>query len=145
MLPYILHHGLDRQRRKVSVLSVRLKQLVHRLLSLVVWNSRICKVNSHLLDGDAGSSACLAYVQEDVYKRQSWFFFQVLFVGGSGGLLVQGTLKGLGYEVELIDLAKVEIPVALTAHVVACIYFTLKDKRLRQKYLKSGRSEKGKS
>ena len=74
-----------------------------------------------------------------------WFFFQVLFVGGSGGLLVQGTLKGLGYEVELIDLAKVEIPVALTALVVACIYFTLKDKRLRQKYLKSGRSEKGKS
>lgn len=75
----------------------------------------------------------------------SWFFFQVLFVGGSGGLLVQGTLKGLGYEVELIDLAKVEIPVALAALVVACIYFTLKDKRLRQKYLKSGRSEKGKS
>jgi len=75
----------------------------------------------------------------------SWFFFQVLFVGGSGGLLVQGTLKGLGYEVELIDLAKVEIPVALTALVVACIYFTLKDKRLRQKYLKSGRSKKGKS
>lgn len=64
----------------------------------------------------------------------TWFFFQVLFVGGSGGLLVQGTLKGLGYDVELIDLAKVEIPVALTALVIACVYFILKDRRLRVKY-----------
>lgn len=64
----------------------------------------------------------------------TWFFFQVLFVGGSGGLLVQSTLASLGYEVELIDLAKVEIPVALTALVVACVYFIIKDKRLLRKY-----------
>lgn len=75
----------------------------------------------------------------------TWFFFQVLFVGGAGGLLVQNTLRGLGYEVELIDLAKVEIPVALTALVIACIYFLLKDKRLRAKYLISSPSTKGKS
>ena len=43
----------------------------------------------------------------------TWFFFQVLFVGGAGGILVQTTLAGLGYEVELIDLAAAEIPVAL--------------------------------
>ena len=68
----------------------------------------------------------------------AWFFFQVLFVGGSGALLVQSTLSGLGYKVSLIDLAKAEIPVALTALVIACIYFTLKDKRLRAKYLGKG-------
>ena len=28
----------------------------------------------------------------------TWFFFQVLFVGGAGGILVQTTLAGLGYE-----------------------------------------------
>ncbi|ERT59031.1 putative membrane protein [Peptoniphilus koenoeneniae] len=60
----------------------------------------------------------------------TWFFGQVLFVGGSGGLLVQGTLKELGYNVELIDLAKVEIPVALIATIVGIIYYILKDKKL---------------
>lgn len=64
----------------------------------------------------------------------TWFFFQVLFVGGSGGLLVQSTLESLGYQVELIDLAKVEIPIALIALIFASIYFILKDKKLRKKY-----------
>ena len=45
----------------------------------------------------------------------TWFFGQVLFVGGSGALLVQGTLQGLGIHVELIDLALVEIPVCVIA------------------------------
>ena len=67
-------------------------------------------------------------------ENVTWFFFQVLFVGGSGGLLVQSTLKSLGYDVELIDLVKVEIPVAFTALVVASIYFILKDRRLCKKY-----------
>ena len=64
----------------------------------------------------------------------TWFFCQVLFVGGAGGLLVQSTLASLGYEVELIDLVKVEIPVAIVAVLVAVIYFYLKDKKLRNKY-----------
>lgn len=63
-----------------------------------------------------------------------WFFFQVLFVGGAGGLLVQGTLKELGYNVELIDLAKVEIPIALIALIVSCLYYYIKDMRLARKY-----------
>lgn len=64
----------------------------------------------------------------------TWFFFQVLFVGGSGGLLVQSTLQSLGYDVELIDLVKVEVPVAFTALILASIYFIIKDKRLCKKY-----------
>lgn len=64
----------------------------------------------------------------------TWFFFQVLFVGGSGGILVQTTLKSLGYEVELIDLAKAEIPVAIIALIVACTFFYLKDNKLSKKY-----------
>lgn len=66
----------------------------------------------------------------------TWFFFQVLFIGGSGGLLVQGTLEGLGYKVELVDLAKVEIPVALFSLVVAIVYYVLRDKKLSKKYYK---------
>lgn len=64
----------------------------------------------------------------------TWFFGQVLFVGGSGGLLVQSTLASLGYEVELIDLAKVEIPVAIAATIVAIVYYFMKDKKLSKKY-----------
>lgn len=64
----------------------------------------------------------------------TWFFFQVLFIGGAGGLLVQGTLDGLGYKVDLVDLAKVEIPVALFALVVSVIYYIMRDKKLTKKY-----------
>lgn len=66
----------------------------------------------------------------------TWFFGQVLFVGGAGGLLVQSTLKDLGYQVELIDLAKVEIPLAIIATIVAIVYYTWKDKQLVKKYYK---------
>lgn len=64
----------------------------------------------------------------------AWFFCQVLFVGGAGGLLVQSTLESLGYKVKLIDLAKVEVPVGIFALIVGIVYYYLKDKRLRKKY-----------
>lgn len=64
----------------------------------------------------------------------AWFFCQVLFVGGSGGLLIKGTLESLGYNVELVDLAKTVMPVSITAVVVGIIYFIIKDKKLRKKY-----------
>ena len=63
-----------------------------------------------------------------------WFFGQVLFVGGAGALLVQSTLKGLGYEVTLGQLSLVEVPVAVVALIVASIYFYLREKKLAKKY-----------
>jgi uncharacterized membrane protein len=65
----------------------------------------------------------------------------VLFVGGAGGLLVQSTLASLGYTVELIDLVKVEIPVGITAVLVAIIYYNLKDRKLIKKYYGSKKEE----
>jgi len=64
----------------------------------------------------------------------AWFFCQVLFVGVAGGLLVQSTLKDLGYEVGLLELAKVEIPVGIFAVAAAIVYYYLKDRKLRKKY-----------
>lgn len=64
----------------------------------------------------------------------TWFFFQVLFVGGAGGLLVQGALASLGYEVELPALAAVEIPVALISLLVACVVMIIKDNKMVKKY-----------
>src|SRR5699024_7682332 len=59
----------------------------------------------------------------------AWFFGQVLFVGTSGMLLVQSTLADLGYEVDLIDLTMVQIPVALCAVGIAIVYYYLKDRQ----------------
>jgi uncharacterized membrane protein len=64
----------------------------------------------------------------------TWFFFQMLFVGSSGGILVQGTLSSLGYEVSLLDLVIVEVPIAIIALIVACIYYLIQDKKLMKKY-----------
>ena len=67
---------------------------------------------------------------------------QVLFVGGAGGILVQTTLAGLGYEVSLIDLAAVEIPVALFSLVVSCVYIIVKDNRISKKYYEKSAGKK---
>lgn len=72
----------------------------------------------------------------------AWFFCQVLFVGGSGGLLIQSTMKGLGYDVDLVALAKVAVPTAVTAIVVSMIYFIVKDKILMKKYYKNTEGRK---
>lgn len=66
----------------------------------------------------------------------AWFFGQVLFVGTSGMILLQSTLAGLGYNVELVDLMKVQIPVAIIAVAVAIVYYYLKDKQLSRKETK---------
>ena len=68
----------------------------------------------------------------------AWFFGQVLFVGTSGMLLVQSTLADLGYEVELLDLTMVQIPVALIAVGVAIVYYYLKDRQLTKRRQKAG-------
>ncbi|HHU07337.1 MAG TPA: DUF969 domain-containing protein [Clostridiaceae bacterium] len=64
----------------------------------------------------------------------SWFFCQVLFVGGGGALLVQSTLAPLGYDVDLLDLAVVEIPIAIFAVLLGITYYFLKDRKLVKKY-----------
>jgi uncharacterized membrane protein len=75
-------------------------------------------------------------------ENVTWFFGQVLFVGGAGGLLVQSTLAGIGYKVELLDLAKVQIPVAVFATVIYIIYALVKDKKMVTKYYDSSKSSK---
>ncbi|MGL4392798.1 MAG: 5-oxoproline transporter, DUF969 family subunit [Fusobacteriaceae bacterium] len=63
----------------------------------------------------------------------AWFFGQVLFIGGSGALLVRATLDSLGYKVELASLAKAEIPVAIFALICGTVVFTISDRKLSKK------------
>ena len=67
-------------------------------------------------------------------ENVTWFFGQVLFVGGSGALLVQSTLRDLGYTVELLDLARVEIPVAIFATLTYIVYTLIADNAMMKKY-----------
>ncbi len=73
----------------------------------------------------------------------SWFFCQVLFVGGGGALLVQSTLAPLGYEVDLIDLAVVEIPIGIFAVLLGVVFYYLKDRRLVKKYYGDAAKKEG--
>lgn len=77
-------------------------------------------------------------------ENVTWFFFQVLFVGGAGGILVQSTLKSLGYEVELVELALTEVPIAIISVIVASIVFIRKDNKLSQKYYGTKKKDKKK-
>ncbi len=67
-------------------------------------------------------------------ENVTWFFGQVLFVGGSGALLVQSTLKNLGIESDLVSLAKVQIPVAIFATITYIVYTLISDRKYMQKY-----------
>lgn len=67
-------------------------------------------------------------------ENVTWFFGQVLFVGGSGALLVQSTLKNLGIESNLVDLAKVEIPVAIFATLTYIVYTLISDRKYMKQY-----------
>ena len=84
------------------------------------------KINEKHLEEIKGMSAGMENI--------SWFFCQILFIGGSGALLVQSTLATLGYDVPLIKLAAVEIPVALAGVSFGIVYYIIKDRRLRKKY-----------
>ena len=48
----------------------------------------------------------------------------------------QSTLAGLGIEVELAQLAAIEIPVCIIATVVAIVFYVIKDRKMIQKYYK---------
>ena len=84
------------------------------------------KINEKHLEEIKGMSAGMENV--------AWFFCQVLFVGGSGAILVQSTLLNLGYDVNLIQLAAAEIPVAIAGVAFGIIYYWIKDRRLNKKY-----------
>ena len=43
-------------------------------------------------------------------------------------------MKPLGYDVELLRMAIIEIPVAVIAVAVTAVYYIIKDTRLRKKY-----------
>lgn len=62
------------------------------------------------------------------------FFAQLLFVGGSGAILVQTTMSTLGYEVDFLKMAGIQVPIAVFAIGISCVYYYFVDRSLKKKY-----------
>lgn len=62
------------------------------------------------------------------------FFGQNVFLANSGILLIAGTLEGLGYNVDTLQIAKASIPVTVIAFILGVIQNYYLDKNLDKKY-----------
>ena len=62
------------------------------------------------------------------------FFGQCLFAANSSVLLIQSTIASVGVEVDVMDIVKVQIPVAIFAMIVSVTQNLLIEKRNYQKY-----------
>lgn len=76
-------------------------------------------------------------------ENVAWFFGQVLFLGGSGMLLVKNTLEMSGYTIDPVLAVRAEIPVLACALLVSFSYFTYRSRKIMKKYSSSGRSHGG--
>ncbi|MCG8452652.1 MAG: DUF969 domain-containing protein [Spirochaetales bacterium] len=66
------------------------------------------------------------------------FFGQNVFPASAGVLLVAGVLDSNGYPVDVLNLAKYALVMAIAIFFVGTAYFALHDRKLRMKYKKKG-------
>lgn len=69
-------------------------------------------------------------------ENVSWFFGQVLFIAGSGILLVKSTLDPIGYTIDPVAAVKAELPVFIIAVIVSGFFFMMTDRKIMKKYKK---------
>jgi uncharacterized membrane protein len=60
------------------------------------------------------------------------FYGQLMFMASAGLLLIQGTMKTAGYNVELTTMALYAIPTAVAVAIVAFIRYTLFDREIEK-------------
>ena len=61
------------------------------------------------------------------------FFGQCCFAANASVLLIQSTLANIGYEVDVMQIVRVQIPVAAMAMVMAVVYTLVVDTRMSKK------------
>ena len=62
------------------------------------------------------------------------FFGQCLFAANSSVLLIQSTLASIGYDVDVMQILMVQVPVAIFAMIVNATQTLIVDKRMIKKY-----------
>ena len=66
------------------------------------------------------------------------FFAQNTFIAASGVLMITGTMKSLGYEIDEIAVVQASFPIAIIALVLAALNNMVIDKQMARKYGKKG-------
>ena len=64
------------------------------------------------------------------------FFAQNVFLGNSGVLLIAGTLEGLGYPANTMDIAIASIPIAVIAFILVYMQNRMLDKSIEKSFKK---------
>lgn len=119
-------------RELAAAASVRLgghPQFVRPLINPMAQGAAIAKYGD--LDEDDEDKIKGYASASDNYGN---FFGQNVFLANSGVLLIAGTLEGLGYNVDTLQIAKASIPVALIAFILGIIQNYYLDKNLDKKY-----------
>lgn len=66
------------------------------------------------------------------------FFAQNTFIAASGVLMITGTMKSLGYEIDEIAVVQASFPIAIIALILAALNNMVTDKQMIGKYGKKG-------
>lgn len=66
------------------------------------------------------------------------FFAQNTFIAASGVLMITGTMKSLGYEINEIAVVQASFPIAIIALILAALNNMVTDKQMVRKYGKKG-------
>ena len=66
------------------------------------------------------------------------FFAQNTFIAASGVLMITGTMKSLGYEINEIAVVQASVPIAVIALILAALNNMVTDKQMARKYGKKG-------
>lgn len=66
------------------------------------------------------------------------FFAQNTFIAASGVLMITGTIKSLGYEIDEIAVVQASFPIAIIALILAALNNMVTDKQMARKYGKKG-------
>jgi uncharacterized membrane protein len=122
-------------REASSAASVRLgghPQFVRPLINPMAQGAAIAKYGK-LKEEDEDKIKGYAAASDNIGN----FFGQNVFLANSGVLLIAGTLEGLGYNVDTLQIAKASIPIALIAFALGVIQNYYLDKHLSKKYNKT--------
>lgn len=122
-------------REASSAASVRLgghPQFVRPLINPMAQGAAIAKYGK-LKEEDEDKIKGYAAASDNLGN----FFGQNVFLANSGVLLIAGTLEGLGYNVDTLQIAKASIPIALIAFALGVIQNYYLDKHLSKKYNKT--------
>lgn len=118
-------------REIAAALSIRIgghPQFIRPLINPMAQGAAIAK-HGELDDEDEDKIKGAAAAMENYGN----FFAQNIFMASAGVLLIEGTLKKLGYAAEASAIAKASIPAAIAAFLIALIQNYILDKKLGRK------------